>query len=184
MAASDRRRSTVWQFFTICTADASKASCSEKLARGGKTVKSFTTSNLKKHLRLCHLSAFKEMEEKEREATRIQQIDRGQSSKQVSLEVIVERSKQLLFDSPRARKITMLIGEMIAVDNQPFSVVGDIGFGRLVNFLEPRYQIPSRKYFSETLIPELYEKVKVKVKVLLANQQHVSCTTDIWSSIS
>ena len=68
-----------------------------------------------------------EKKEKQREAeARIQQ-EQAQgiqgSSKQVSLEAILERQQKMAFDQQRARYITKLVGEMIAVDNQPFSVV-------------------------------------------------------------
>ena len=63
-------------FFEICAADETKAvcnTCGEKISRGGKN---FTTSNLKKHLKLRHTAEFTKMEkkEKQREAdARIQQ---------------------------------------------------------------------------------------------------------------
>ncbi|CAH1963506.1 unnamed protein product [Acanthoscelides obtectus] len=47
---------------------------------------------------------------------------------------------------------------MIVLDNQPFSVVENKGFKRLFAVLERKYSIPSRPYFSKTVIPEIYEK--------------------------
>ena len=47
---------------------------------------------------------------------------------------------------------------MMALDCQPFSVVEDHGFVRLLNYLQPRYQVPGRKYFSSTMIPQLNER--------------------------
>ena len=38
---------------------------------------------------------------------------------------------------PMARKITRTVGEMIALDNQPFSIVDDLGFKNLVRVLDP-----------------------------------------------
>ena len=38
---------------------------------------------------------------------------------------------------------------MIALDSQPFSIVEDRGFTRLVRELEPRCSLPSRKYDGE-----------------------------------
>ena len=40
---------------------------------------------------------------------------------------------------------------MIAIDNQPFSIVEDQGFIKLLAELKPRYVIPSTEYFNETM---------------------------------
>ncbi|XP_065150533.1 zinc finger BED domain-containing protein 4-like [Paramisgurnus dabryanus] len=62
------------------------------------------------------------------------------------------------------------------------SVVEDEGFRRLLEHLEPRYSLPSRKYFSETALPELYKKVCEHVSKEIKDIQAMSFTTDIWSS--
>ncbi|KAF3840009.1 hypothetical protein F7725_018726 [Dissostichus mawsoni] len=46
----------------------------------------------------------------------------------------------------------------MAKDLRPFSVVDNSGFRRLVNTLEPKYAIPSRPYFSRTVLPALQRK--------------------------
>ena len=48
---------------------------------------------------------------------------------------------------------------MIAVDYQPFSIVNDIGFQRLMAAAEPRYHLPSDTHVRETLLPTLYDVV-------------------------
>ena len=73
---------------------------------------------------------------------------------------------------------------MIAVDNRPFSVVSDVGFTRLMNYIELRYCIPSRTYFSEKMIPQLFDRLQTVVHQFLDEQEYVSCTTDIWSTPS
>ena len=73
---------------------------------------------------------------------------------------------------------------MIALDNEPFTVVNHTGFTRLLKLVEPRYKLPSDKYFSGTLIPEMYQKVSLKVGDTLSSVSHVSLTTDIWSSVA
>ena len=54
----------------------------------------------------------------------------------------------------------------------------------MLKVLEPRYQLPSDKYFSETLIPEMYHNVSLKIKDALTSTSHVSITTDVWSSVA
>ena len=48
----------------------------------------------------------------------------------------------------------------MALDCQPFSVVEDQGFVHLLNHLQPRYQLSCHKYFSSTMIPQLYDNCK------------------------
>jgi len=50
----------------------------------------------------------------------------------------------------RALHISRKIGEMIVWDSQPLCIVSDAGFLELLNALEPRYQVPSRKCITNT----------------------------------
>ena len=83
-------------------------------------------------------------------------------------EECLERLQPLPNDHPTAQKITILIGEMMALVCQPFSIVKDQGFVSLLNQLQPCYKIPRHKYFSAMLIPELlYAKCKENVEKIL-----------------
>lgn len=46
---------------------------------------------------------------------------------------------------------------MIAVGSQPFSVVEDIGFIRLLKVIGPKYKIPSRKYIKENIVKDVHK---------------------------
>ncbi|KAJ8391358.1 hypothetical protein AAFF_G00089880 [Aldrovandia affinis] len=73
--------------------------------------------------------------------------------------------------------------EFIALDDQPFSVVEDAGFRRLIQYLCPLYKMPSRHYFSDTALPELFNLVADRTQsVLNESKAHISCTTDILTS--
>ncbi|QQP37372.1 Uncharacterized protein FKW44_017613, partial [Caligus rogercresseyi] len=75
--------------------------------------------------------------------------------------------------------------EYMALDDQPFSVVEDVGFRRLLQHIEPRYTLPSRRYFADVCLPELYNSIAGRVHELLTKDSdppYVSFTTDIWSS--
>ena len=56
------------------------------------------------------------------------------------------------------------------------------GFHRLVDTLDPRYEIPSAKYFSNVAIPALYEKTRERVAAEITSAHYFSSTTDMWSS--
>ena len=56
------------------------------------------------------------------------------------------------------------------------------GFCRLVATLDPRYEMPSAKYFSNTAIPALFEKTRERVVAEITGAKYFSATTDMWSS--
>ena len=51
------------------------------------------------------------------------------ASSQPSLVDVLDRSKPYASNHPRAVEITRRIGEMVAVDNEPFYLIEDTGFG-------------------------------------------------------
>lgn len=85
-------------------------------------------------------------------------------------------------DGPKTKQMDQLIMEMIATDIRPLSIVENEGFRRLLNFAAPKYKIKSRSYFTTTLLPQLYDRVKIKVKDCLKDVKIVSFTCDVWTS--
>lgn len=71
---------------------------------------------------------------------------------------------------------------MIAVDLQPFSIVEDIGFQRLLKEICPNYNIPSRKYIKESIIYNIYSKVRNNILNELNDVQFISFTVDGWTA--
>ena len=59
-----------------------------------------------------------------------------------------------------ARDLNKAVVYFIAKDAFPISTVGKPGFKHLVSKLNPRYEIPSSKHFSEYEIPALYSLIK------------------------
>lgn len=106
------------------------------------------------------------------------------TSKQRTLEETLDLKKVWDINSANAKSIHNSIGEMIAVDNQPFSIVEDLGFNRLLQKIKPNYVIPSRKYFTDTVVPFIHTSVMAKVKNIVEEAEHISFTTDIWTSVS
>ena len=78
--------------------------------------------------------------------------------------------------------LTKKLGEMIAVDEQPFSIVEDVGFLRYTAALECRYKVPSRKHFSQKVIPQMYTDVHEVVAQSIRDIPLLSFTTDMWTS--
>lgn len=64
----------------------------------------------------------------------------------------------------------------------PIYTVDKSGFKKLLNDFDPKYELPSRKYFSQQAIPKLYNKTKEGVLQQLQNAEFFSATSDMWSS--
>nr|XP_004207508.1 zinc finger BED domain-containing protein 4-like [Hydra vulgaris] len=69
----------------------------------------------------------------------------------------------------------------MALDNQPFTLVEDIGFNNLMNHLEPRYCMSSRKFYSKTIIPQLYMELNNKISYKLIKTDYIGFSSDIWT---
>ena len=82
----------------------------------------------------------------------------------------------------RSKEIHFLIAEMVALDCQPISIVEDSGFINLIKFLRPNYPLPSRRYFTERIIPCVYNTALDFLRNVIENCQFISFSTDIWST--
>jgi hypothetical protein len=82
---------------------------------------------------------------------------------QLSPSEVYDQVKVWDINDGRGWKVHQRIGEIMNLDKQPFSIVEDNGFVRLVNILEPRYKLPSRKYLVETVLPKMKAGFHVEV---------------------
>ena len=140
-------KAVIWDYFSINDDNdkfASCAVCKDRVSHGGSCVKSFNTTNLIDHLKKKHPSDYADYKEK-----KIRELKEKEKRKEQAalrqLTMIDAETKVKVWDinNPHAVRIHKLVGEMIATDNQPFSVVHDTGFNRLIKTLELRYVLPS-----------------------------------------
>lgn len=82
----------------------------------------------------------------------------------------------------RAQRVHRRIVDMITLDCQPFSVVENLGFIRLLSELQPRYNLPSRKYLVTNIIPQVYTTIESRVRSAICKVSFLTFTTDAWSS--
>nr|XP_004212604.2 E3 SUMO-protein ligase ZBED1-like [Hydra vulgaris] len=99
----------------------------------------------------------------------------------VSLQETFQRKELWQLNNPKAQAITKLIRKTICLDLQPYCIVEDKGFTRLLNNFAPNYTIPSRKYFSTKVIPLMYDTIKAKVKYELDQADFLSLPSDGWT---
>lgn len=105
-------------------------------------------------------------------------------TKQVTLPDVYDRMRKFQHNDYRAKQIDELIAKMICIDFQPISLVDNKGFQELLNHLEPRYTIPSRKTFANKILRDMYTGVSLKIKSELLQAKHIAITTDMWTSIA
>lgn len=104
------------------------------------------------------------------------------SNKQPTLQSFISQKSSWTIDSERSLKIHKKIGLMMAIDLQPFSLVENKGFRDLLHELEPRYEIPSRNYFRDRILPDIFKLLKANVSSAIAGAPAISFTTDMWTS--
>nr|XP_023657625.1 zinc finger BED domain-containing protein 4-like [Paramormyrops kingsleyae] len=167
--------SLVWRYFSLETPKSKTATCNvckASVPRGGSTVASYNTTNLIKHLQRFHDKEYQEF----------MLANREKDTRQQTLVDVFQKRNKFTADNPKAKAITEKLLNFIILDDQPLSVVENVGFSSLLEHLEPRYNLPSRKYISETAIPELYNRVSSRLAAQLENVKAMSFTTDIWTS--
>ena len=178
-----RVKAVIWNYFVVSERNERFAVfqlCRENVSRGGKTIKTFSTSNLIDHLKKKHPVDFKDYEEKKKVQELTVKQSKEHRKKQLSLEDT--NIQQWDINDACAVRVHNKIAEMMALDFQPLSIVSDVGFIRLLNTLEPRYKLSSRRYFTENVIPEIKQSIDSKINELIKDVHYLSLTTDIWST--
>ena len=165
-------------FFTLCEDKkfAKCNECAELVSQGGHSSKTFNTTNLVSHLNVNHpvidnsFCRIKENKDSQRQGAMRERVQSGgfAALRQLTLEGSQDRVKVWDINDPRATTIHRKLGEMIALDYQPISMVEDVGFLRFVGTLEPRYKVPSRKYMTETVL----NKINMGIKGELMKKLH------------
>lgn len=170
--------SAVWNYFARKEGKSNTAVCNlcnASVSRGGSSTGHYNTTNLIKHLQKHHGKEYEEF---------LQSTSTKKKSepRQQSLQETILKREKLPTESKKAKVITEKVIEFILLDDQPLSVVENVGFRRLVEHLEPRYQLPNRHFISDMAVPLKYKEVREFISKCLESTDTVSLTTDIWSS--
>lgn len=119
------QNSEVWQFFQLNSADPSKAKCTlckASISRGrkGAAASSFTTSNMRKHLKNVHGEMLQTPQRNQKQTV-------ADDNNKETIKKSFDKQNAWSFNDDRSRKVNQLIGEMIARDDQPFNIVNNLG---------------------------------------------------------
>ena len=74
------------------------------------------------------------------------------------------------------------VGNFIVEDLKPISLVEGKGFCKLMNVAEPRFNVPSWTYFSQSVISAKYIELREEVETLSSTVHFCTITTDLWTA--
>ena len=166
------KKSVVWNYFKVCENNKYAACnhCKEQVSRGGRSSKKYNTSNLKAHLKkhdeLYRVSRKGAGNDEARTAKETGATSSG-ATKQISIGECIQCTRVWDINDPKSQAVHQKIVEMMALDFQPLSIVDDKGFSFLVKLLEPRYVLPSRRYMSDNVLPQVYNGIEKEVRAEL-----------------
>ena len=183
LASKPNTTSAVWNYFGIktdslgnpLTSQREKPVC--KLCQKLIPAKGSNTSNLFKHLENNHPEEFAE-------ARRASKGHVKQPTRQPTIKEAIDRLKPYPANSSRAQELNRAVASFIASEMQPYQVVEKPGFKKMISKLDPKYQLPTRKYFSHNEIPRMYNEVVERVKEDISYIKYFAATTDLWTSIA
>ena len=176
--------SPVWTYFGL-EADAKGKPISNAICRvcnSKSTTKGGSTSNLfsQKNHHPMEYANLKEISVASSKPSR--SSHQPSSSSQPTIMTIMEKVKPYNRDGKKWQDLTDSITFFLCKDMLLIYTGEKTGFQRMLKCFDSQYQLPSRKYFSETAIPKLYNEVKERVVADLSQVKHFAATTDMWSS--
>ena len=140
-------------------------------AKGGNT------SNLLTHLRDHHPDLYAEAIPHCSHTTKA-------TKHQPTLHEVIDKTKKYAPKSSRAQLLNKAVAYYIAKDMQSLYTVEKPGFRHLIHTLDPKYNLPSRKYFTKQEIPRMYSEIKEVVQGKMSGAKYFAATTDLWTSCS
>lgn len=179
----------IWTWFGFKKSDSEQKNVICKMCRVAVPASKGNTSNLFYHLKTKHVLEYEESQRMRSTQTPSQPPNTGGKKKvfptpQPQTSIAQAFSKSTPYDkkSKRWTDITKAIMIHLCKDMVPFQTVERSGFQDMIKTLDPRYVVPSRKYFNETEMPKLYGQLREKVENDLRELKYFATTTDLWSS--
>ncbi|XP_053218763.1 nucleolar protein 9 isoform X1 [Podarcis raffonei] len=205
LVGKPKTKSPVWVHFGLPADESDRlvvhniAIC--KICLHSVSVKGGNTTNLTSHLKLHHPQKFKELPSSsagisdhscnnadDPPAAAAAAVSTSEPAK-TTAEIPRKRQKTLLdfqplsFETPRS--CSQAITEYLATCMQSYNIVDHPKFIQMVNTLNPRYQLPSRKYFATKGVPTLYNDTveKMRREIGRVKESELVITTDCWTSV-
>lgn len=181
-------RSKVWLHFSKDNDSSATCTKCQTLVK----VKQGSTTNLHKHLKRHHaIELDTSIKIKKPNATTSSSTttaaaddDESNNSSHGTTTTLTSLWTKFPTTSVRHRNISRAVANYIIKDMRPLDSVNDLGFRQLIATLEPRFNLNSRTYITETLLPQIYNEERSKLQESIRKATFVSLTTDSWTSRS
>ena len=179
--------SFVWTLFQVHDSSDAVAEClicHRRISRGreSKGQKCFSTSPHHNHLKTQHPKECQNAKNADISLTStstssIKPKEKKLAAMNKQLTLINSLATKKIWDinDHRSKTINNKIMKMMASDNQPFSMVEDDGFIELMAQLQPRYMLPSRQYFSDTMLHRFSMRSRPLLKMSWPSLMEIVC---------
>ena len=89
----------------------------------------------------------------------------------------------IALQSPEGQRLARVVLTYLIKDLKPITGVDSAGFRFLLEQFNPRFKVPTKNYFRDNLLPQVFEEVKAQVKLELGESiERHAITTDGWTS--
>ena len=145
------------------------------------SAKDGNTTNLYSHLKNKHPDVYATTKMKSSQPRRKSSY---RDLEQPTIQDSFLRGRKLPTNGNKHKRLTKSITYWLAKDAQPEYSVEKPGFKQMINTFCPRYQLPSRNYFSRTALPKLFSETYQQIQTTLSSKEvsYFSATTDLWTS--
>ncbi|XP_047656263.1 E3 SUMO-protein ligase ZBED1-like [Tachysurus fulvidraco] len=177
--------SIIWTWFGFKPSDEQQKNILCRVCGAKVPAKSGNTTNLFYHLKTKHVVEYHQHCQAMQPTARSSTKNAGQKKQeliQTSIQQSFSKGTPYIRKSPRWIEITRAITVYLCKDMVPFQTVERRGFKAMIRAIDPRYEVPSRKYFTETEMPKLYAELRENVEKELCDLKYFATTTDLWSS--
>ncbi|KAK0141639.1 Zinc finger BED domain-containing protein 1 [Merluccius polli] len=175
--------SVAWMWFGFKKTDTDQTTVVCKVCRCTVPTTDSNTTNLFYHLRKNHDKEYRESQREKAAKALSSNVDVEKKKLQTqTLQQAFTRGTPYSHTSRRWKEITTAVAKHICKDMAPIYTVEKRGFCELVQTLDPRYEMPSRKHLNKVVLPALYDECRAKVEEEIHKGMFYATTTDMWSS--
>ncbi|XP_076879714.1 cytochrome b5 type B isoform X1 [Brachyhypopomus gauderio] len=180
--------SPVWEHFGFKPnkkeepANLDEATC--RICARNVVVKRGNTSNLRSHLATYHPAIEAQLPPPTGRGAASKATVQAGCSRQLGVAESFARTAKYSRESNRHKDLTAAVAQYLVEEMVPFRTLEKPAFKSMLQKFDKQYELPGKTYFSETVVPKMYDKVKALLESEIKNVDYFSATTDMWSSVN